>query len=111
MGTVTSASAVVLSGAWQAFTGIWWETCTVVGAVFISLAVLAGLFFAWAIWDDRRHPLEVVVMGAMPGDPGAPLPVRKLAEAQPRHGCDDDTFVIDGLTTGLNELLRGENHG
>jgi hypothetical protein len=146
MGTVTSASAVLLTGAWHSFEGIWWDACKVVGAVSIGLAVLAALFFAWAIWDDKRERTDVIVFGAMPvacpccagrpyesddctcraecgaawcqmNDPGAPLPVRKppafaeKRQAQPRHGCDDDTFVIDGLTTGLNELLRGEGRG
>jgi hypothetical protein len=125
VGTVTSASAVVLSGAWHSFEGIWWGACKVVGLIVLGGIAAWLALWVWAYFFGDREQLDVIVMGALPDDPGAPLPVRKppadsmhpavrmkrMAEAQPRHGCDDDTFVADGLTTELNELLRGEGRG
>jgi hypothetical protein len=108
MGTVTSASAVVLTGAWHAFAGIFWGVCKWTG-----LAVIGTWFglFVWAYFFGSRKP-------------GGPLPVRKpqvgddtlamLAqrrEVRPRHGCDEDTFIGDGMTEALDRMLRGEGRG
>jgi hypothetical protein len=110
MGTVTSASAVVLSGAWQAFEAASaWIVITVLGLI-AALVALGAAWHAAYRYRARRRPTHLV-MGAMPGEVGddtlAMLQKRQAPrEVRPRHGCDDDTFVINGLTTEINDFFR-----
>jgi hypothetical protein len=120
---VTAAAAVVLTGAWQAL-----EAAST-AIVLVVTAIMAALILGFGVWGEvgKRRARKRVTHVVRPGDIGDDaiamirkareedraeaeadaLPVvaeKRRAEVRPRHGCDDDTGVIDGLTTALNEI-------